>query len=84
VHTTIRHVDPAAEVILCGRLDDGNEHPNVSVPAPDDGRVDGSVLGLVGRPGGRIGRGRGIGPALGSRDRGDAEVQGLGRPGAGF
>ncbi len=63
VRTTVREVDPAAEVILYGHLGDGNVHVNVLGPAPDDGRVDEAVLELVARIGGSIGAEHGIGRA---------------------
>ena len=54
---------PSAQVWLFGHAGDGNLHVNVTGPAPDDERVDETVLTLVADLGGSISAEHGIGTA---------------------
>jgi FAD/FMN-containing dehydrogenase len=77
VPETVQSIDPAAQTWLFGHVGDGNIHVNVSGLAPDDDRVDESVLRMVGDFGGSISAEHGIGVAkkrwLGL-SRSDAEI----------
>jgi FAD/FMN-containing dehydrogenase len=63
VRERVAAVAPQAEVILYGHLADGNVHVNVLGPAPEDDRVDETVLELVAGYGGSISAEHGIGVA---------------------
>ena len=85
----VEALDPSFRVITYGHVGDGNMHVNVIGPAPDDERVDETVLGLVAEMGGSISAEHGIGVAkapylhLGRSaggHRGDARGQARARP----
>jgi len=59
----VQSIDPGAQTWLFGHVGDGNIHVNVSGLAPDDDRVDESVLRMVGDFGGSISAEHGIGVA---------------------
>jgi FAD/FMN-containing dehydrogenase len=59
----VRALDPSLRVITYGHVGDGNMHVNVIGPAPDDERVDETVLRLVAEMGGSISAEHGIGVA---------------------
>ncbi len=59
----VARLDPHARVITYGHVGDGNLHVNVLGPAPDDARVDDTVLELVAEMGGSISAEHGIGIA---------------------
>jgi FAD/FMN-containing dehydrogenase len=60
---TIEAAHPGARLFVFGHLGLGNLHVNVVGPAPDDDRVDDSVLRLVASLGGRVAAEHGIGRA---------------------
>ena len=70
-------VAPGAETWLFGHAADGNVHVNVTGLAPDDPRVDDTVLRLAAQLGGTISAEHGIGTAKRaylSLNRSEAEI----------
>ena len=59
----VEELDPSFRVYTYGHVGDGNMHVNVIGPAPDDERVDETVLGLVAEMGGSISAEHGVGVA---------------------
>jgi len=76
--SVVRTVAPDASVWLFGHVGDGNVHVNVTGLAPDDERVDDTVLRAVAEVGGSISAEHGIGTAKRrwlSLNRSEAELR---------